>query len=74
MSSDLKHTFRIRRVSKGNDHEYLEGLKIYNETTPYEIKQIQMKLLIGFQIKLKQGVLRYSYLFSILTTRLLVYQ
>jgi len=38
MLSRLEHKFKIRRVSKATDNEYLEALKIYNGTTPYEIR------------------------------------
>ncbi len=38
MTSQLEHKFKIRRVIKATDNEYLEALKIYNGTTPYEIR------------------------------------
>jgi len=38
MPSRLEHKFEIRRICKPTDQEYLEALKIYNETTPYDIK------------------------------------
>lgn len=38
MPSQFEHKFKIRRVNKATDNEYLKALKIYNETTPYEIR------------------------------------
>lgn len=38
MRSELEYSFRIRRIEKSTDADYAAALKIYNETTPYEIK------------------------------------
>ena len=38
MINQFEHRFRIRRVLKASDDEYVAALRIYNETTPYEIK------------------------------------
>lgn len=38
MKNELDYLFKIRRIEKSTDSDYLSALKIYNETTPYEIK------------------------------------
>lgn len=38
MKNELDYRFRIRRFEKSSDADYAAALKIYNETTPYEIK------------------------------------
>lgn len=38
MTARLEHKFKIRRINKATDNDYLAALKIYNETTPYEIR------------------------------------
>ena len=38
MKSELEYSFKIRRIEKSTDADYATALKIYNETTPYEIK------------------------------------
>ena len=34
----LENKFSIKRVIRSSDEEYIEALKIYNETTPVDIK------------------------------------
>lgn len=38
MKNELGHKFSIRRVQKTTDEEYIAALRIYNETTPFEIR------------------------------------
>ena len=38
MPNQLEHKFAIRRIVKVTDDDYINALKIYNDTTPYEIK------------------------------------
>lgn len=38
MKNTLEHKFSIRRVQKATDEEYITALRIYNETTPFEIR------------------------------------
>lgn len=38
MKNSINYCFSIRRIEKSTDPDYLGALKIYNETTPYEIK------------------------------------
>ena len=38
MKGDFGHEFNIRRIHKITDEEYLEALRIYNETIPFEIR------------------------------------
>jgi len=38
MKNQLNYKFGIRRLEKSSDSDYASALKIYNETTPYEIK------------------------------------
>jgi hypothetical protein len=38
MSNQFEHKFAIKRVIKETDSGYLQALRIYNETTPVEIK------------------------------------
>lgn len=38
MRNELDYCFTIRRIEKSTDADYAAALKIYNETTPYEIK------------------------------------
>lgn len=38
MISEIGHQFNIRRVQKVTDEEYIAALRIYNETTPFEIR------------------------------------
>lgn len=38
MRNELDYRFSIRRFDKSTDSDYADALKIYNETTPYEIK------------------------------------
>lgn len=38
MRNELDYRFSIRRLDKSTDSDYAAALKIYNETTPYEIK------------------------------------
>jgi len=36
--NQFEHRFRIKKISKTTDDDYLTALRIYNETTPYDIK------------------------------------
>lgn len=38
MVNQLEHKFSIKRVEKTNDDDYIKALRIYNDTTPFEIK------------------------------------
>lgn len=38
MNNQLEHIFSIKRVTKTSDDDYIKALRIYNDTTPYEIK------------------------------------
>jgi len=38
MKNELDYRFSIRRLDRSTDSDYAAALKIYNETTPYEIK------------------------------------
>ena len=38
MRNELDYRFSIRRLDKSTDSDYAAALKIYSETTPYEIK------------------------------------
>ncbi|QIB69507.1 hypothetical protein Ami103574_09275 [Aminipila butyrica] len=38
MSNQLEHKFAIKSVSRASDTDYLKALKIYVETTPFEIR------------------------------------
>ena len=38
MKGDFGHEFSIRRIHKITDEEYIEALRIYNETIPFEIR------------------------------------
>lgn len=38
MKEELDYCFKIRRIEKSTDLDYAAALKIYNETTPFEIK------------------------------------
>ncbi len=38
MLNQFEHNFKIRRVTRTTDEDYITALRIYNETTPYEIK------------------------------------
>lgn len=38
MKNELDYRFKIKRIEKSSDLDYAKALKIYNETTPYEIK------------------------------------
>ena len=38
MGNQLEYKFSIKRVSKSTDEDYLTALKIYNDTTPNEIR------------------------------------
>lgn len=38
MMNHLEHKFSIKRVHKTSDDEYIKALRIYNDTTPFEIK------------------------------------
>lgn len=38
MIVELEHKFSIKRVQKTNDDDYIKALRIYNDTTPYEIR------------------------------------
>lgn len=38
MTNQLEHRFSIRRVGKTSEDDYIKALRIYNDTTPFEIK------------------------------------
>lgn len=38
MKNELDYSFRLRLIDKSSDPDFILALKIYNETTPYEIK------------------------------------
>ena len=38
MTNQLEHRFSIKRVTKTSDEDYIKALRIYNDTTPFEIK------------------------------------
>ena len=38
MNNELVYKLKIKRIEKSSDPDYINALKIYNETTPYEIK------------------------------------
>lgn len=38
MKNELDYKFKIKRIEKSSDPDYAKALRIYNETTPYEIK------------------------------------
>ena len=38
MANEIEYVFSIRRVQRSTDSDFLQGLKVYNESTPYEIK------------------------------------
>ena len=38
MKGDFGHEFSIKRIHKITDEEYIEALRIYNETIPFEIR------------------------------------
>lgn len=38
MENKLQYEFSIRRIETSSDPDFVVALKIYNETTPYEIK------------------------------------
>lgn len=38
MTNQLEHKFSIKRVGKTNEDDYIKALRIYNDTTPFEIK------------------------------------
>lgn len=38
MTNQLEHKFSIKRVGKTAEDDYIKALKIYNDTTPFEIK------------------------------------
>lgn len=38
MKGDFGHEFSIRRIHKITDEEYIEALRIYNETIPFEVR------------------------------------
>lgn len=38
MKGDFGHEFSIRCIHKITDEEYIEALRIYNETIPFEIR------------------------------------
>lgn len=38
MKGEIGYQFRIRRIQKVTDEEYIAALRIYNETTPFEIR------------------------------------
>lgn len=38
MKGDFGHEFSIRRIHKITDEEYIEALRIYNESIPFEIR------------------------------------
>lgn len=38
MNEQLEHKFSIRRIVKSTDDDYITALRIYNETTPVDIK------------------------------------
>jgi hypothetical protein len=43
MPNLLEHRFAIKRIIKTSNEDYISALKICNETTPPDIKQIRMK-------------------------------
>ncbi|MDE5802545.1 MAG: hypothetical protein K2I22_06480 [Lachnospiraceae bacterium] len=38
MTNQLEHRFSIKRISKTTEDDYIKALRIYNDTTPFEIK------------------------------------
>lgn len=38
MIYQLEHKFSIKRVTKTSDEDYIQALRIYNDTTPFEIR------------------------------------
>lgn len=38
MKNELDYRFKIKRIEKSSDADYARALRIYNETTPHEIK------------------------------------
>lgn len=38
MTNRLEHRFSIKHVTRTSDEDYVKALRIYNDTTPYEIK------------------------------------
>lgn len=38
MTNQLEHKFSIKRVGKTTEDDYIKALRIYNDTTPFEIK------------------------------------
>lgn len=38
MTNQLEHRFSIKHVTKTSDEDYIKALRIYNDTTPFEIK------------------------------------
>ena len=38
MVNQLEHRFSIKRVVKTSEDDYIKALRIYNDTTPFEIK------------------------------------
>ncbi len=38
MVNQLEHKFSIKRAGKTNEDDYIKALRIYNDTTPFEIK------------------------------------
>ncbi len=38
MKNQLEHKFSIKRVGKTTEEDYVKALRIYNDTTPFEIK------------------------------------
>ena len=38
MSNQIEHKFSIKRVTKTSDDDYIKALRIYNDTTPFEIR------------------------------------
>lgn len=38
MPNLLEHRFAIKRITKPSNEDYISALKIYNETTPPDIK------------------------------------
>lgn len=69
MTNRLEHRFSIKHVTRTSDEDYVKALRIYNDTTPYEIKTPTNEITYWLSNKKLVLHLKYMCLFYILMTK-----
>lgn len=69
MTNRLEHRFSIKHVTRTSDEDYVKALRIYNDTTPYEIKTPTNEITYWLSKQKLVLHLKYMCLFYILMTK-----